>query len=445
MSDNMKKWLPWILVAAVAVIIVVVIAVNAGGDDDTAAETTTTAVEDSTTTTVGEETTTTVEDTTTSTTEAPMAYEPIPVKIGTVLPQTGQLAPIIEALENPIKMGVDEMNAVSAGLVTVDFGDSGTDPNIASTTVDKYLTGDYAGIIGAAASGVSLSIVDKVQGSGVAMCSGSNTAATLSSPDYDPYYSRTAPSDNLQAPTLADVIAEDAPASVAVLWRNDDYGVGFGSLLAAELDGVVVLAQAYDAAAGSFATEAQAVVASGAEALAMITFEEGGQLLLDLESAGFTGQVYVADGFKDTVGSDQLGGNTALLDGIKGTAPSASPENGEATFPARLEAAFPGTATIFSAQMYDCLVVTVLAAQAAQSADPTVFIAEVGNVTRDGEKCSLFVDCFNLLMTGADIDYDGASGPLDFDASNEPTIGTYDIFLYDAEGATTTLAQVVGG
>ena len=432
------------LLILLSVFALVVAACSSDSDDTT---TTAAAGGEETTTTAAatEETTTTVEETTTSSTEAPMAYEPIAVQIGTVLPQTGQLAPIIEALENPIKMGVDEINAVSPGLVVVDYGDSGTDVNIASTTVDKYLTGDYAGIIGAAASGVSLSIVDKVQGSEVVMCSGSNTAASLSSTDYDPYYSRTAPSDNLQAPALADVIAGDAPASVAVLWRNDDYGVGFGELLAAELDGVVVLAQAYDAAAGSFATEAQAVVASGAEALAMITFEEGGQLLLDLESAGFDGQIYVADGFKDTVGPDQLGGNTALLDGIKGTAPSASPENGEATFPTRLEAAFPGTATIFSAQMYDCLVVNVLAAQAAQSADPTVFVAEIGNVTKGGEKCSVFEDCFNLLMTGADIDYDGASGPLDFGPSNEPGIGTYDVFLYDAEGGTATLLQIVAG
>ena len=83
--------------------------------------------------------------------------------------------------------------------------------------------------------------------------------------------------------------------------------------------------------------------------------------------------------------------------------------------------------------------VTVLAAQAAQSADPAVFIAEIGNVTKGGEKCLLFEDCFNLIMTGVDIDYDGASGPLDFDASNEPTIGTYDVFIYDAEGCSATL------
>jgi ABC-type branched-subunit amino acid transport system substrate-binding protein len=450
----MKKLRLWQIAALVLAIALVAAACTRDDADDT---TTTAATADTTTTTAAAETTTTAaETTTTSSTEEPMALEPIPIKIGTVLPQTGQLATIIDALESGIKLGVEDVNAASPGLVTVEYGDSGTDPNVASTTVDRYLTGEYAAIIGAAASGVSLSIVDKVQGSEVAMCSGSNTAAALSSSDYDPFYSRTAPSDNLQGPTLADLVAGDAPASVAVLWRADEYGKGFGELVAAELGDVVVLAEGYDFQAGSFATEAQAVVASGAEALVMITFDEGGQLLLDLESAGFDGQIYVADGFKDTVGLDQVGGNAEVFYGIKGTAPSASPENGEATFPARFAAAFPDTATIFSAQNFDCLVITVLAAQAAQSADPAVFIAEIGNVTQGGEKCSLFEDCFNLIMAGADIDYDGASGPLDYGPNNEPTIGTYDIFVYDAEAiqesidedlgvVATTIEQVVQG
>jgi len=418
---------------------------DTGEESTTTTQATTTTTEAVATTTTAAATTTTAADSTSSSSEAPVAFEAIPVKIGTVLPQTGQLASIIEALENPIKMGVEEINAVSDGLVSVDYGDSGTDPNIASATVDKYLTGDYAGIIGAAASGVTLSIVDKVQSSEVSMCSGSNTAAALSSTDYDPYYSRTAPSDNLQGPALADLVAGDAPTAVAVLWRNDEYGKGFGELVADELGDVVVLAQGYDPKAGSFATEAQAVVASGADALVMITFEEGGQLLLDLEGAGYGGAIYVADGFKDTVGADQVGGNVALLEGIKGTAPSAAPANGEATFPERFEAAFPGTPTIFSAQDYDCLMVTVLAAQVAQSNDPSVFVNEIQGVTEGGEKCSLFEDCFNLIQEGKDIDYDGASGPLDFGPSNEPGIGTYDIFVYDAEGGTETLDQIVAG
>ena len=308
-------------------------------------------------------------------------------------------------------MGVDEINAVSDGLVVSITATRGTDPNIASTTVDKYLTGDYRRDHRRCRFGCLA--LDRRQGSGQRSRDvfGSNTTGVAQLDlTIDPYYFRTAPSDNLQAPALADVIAGDAyTASVAVLWRNDDYGVGFGELLAAELDGVVVLAQAYDAAAGSFATEAQAVVASGAEALAMITFEEGGQLLLDLESAGFTGQVYVADGFKDTVGPDQLGGNTALLEGIKGTAPSASPENGEATFPTAARSCVPRNGNDLL-----CTEVRLPHGNRARrpggtECDPAVFINEIGNVTKGGEKCSLFEDCFNLLMTGADIDYDGAS------------------------------------
>lgn len=65
-------------------------------------------------------------------------------------------------------------------------------------------------------------------------------------------------------------------------------------------------------------------------------------------------------------------------------------------------------------------------------------------VTRDGEKCNLFADCFALLQGGADIDYDGASGPLDFGSNGEPTIGTYDLFEYDAEGAPVSFDQIVG-
>ena len=100
-------------------------------------------------------------------------------------------------------------------------------------------------IIGAAASGVSTAIVDKVQDAGVVMCSGSNTAASLSV--YEPYYIRTAPSDELQAPTLGDVIIADGHSDVAVIWRNDEYGVGFGEALAEYLEEAQRSARLYDA------------------------------------------------------------------------------------------------------------------------------------------------------------------------------------------------------
>lgn len=449
LNDNLKRWLPWIAVAVVALIVIVVIAVNSGGDDSAAETTTTTEAPDETTTTSEpDETTTTSEpDETTTTSEAPAEIAPIPLNIGSILPQTGGLAAIIDALENPIEMGVEEINAVVPDLVSVTYTDSGTDPNVAVTAIDEFLTGNYNAIVGPAATGVTLGVFDKVNESEIAMCSGSNTGASLSSADYDPYYNRTAPSDAIQAPALADLVIQDGYANVAVVWRSDDYGRGFGEALAASLESsgaTVALAEGFDHAAASFADLAASVAGSGAEALVMITFDEGAQIVQDLQGAGFEGQIYVGDGFKENVSVDSVGGNVALLEGIRGTAPSATPANGEATFADRLEAFAPGTPTIFSAHFYDCLMVTVLAAQEAQSDDPTVFVSNMISVTSGGEACDSFASCWELLQSGADIDYNGASGPLDFGSNGEPTVGTYDLFEYDADGVPQAFDQIVG-
>ena len=109
-NDDLRRWLPWIGVAVVAIIVIAIIAVNQGDDDDEAAADTTTTVAEETTTTEGEETTTTAGETTTTegettTTAAMVDFSPVPLKIGSILPQTGQLAAIIEALEQPRQDG----------------------------------------------------------------------------------------------------------------------------------------------------------------------------------------------------------------------------------------------------------------------------------------------------------------------------------------------------
>jgi branched-chain amino acid transport system substrate-binding protein len=130
------------------------------------------------------------------------------------------------------------------------------------------------------------------------MCSGSNTGAALSAATYDPCHNRTAPSDNIQAPTLGDLVLEDGHGSVAVVWRADEYGQGLGETLATYLSdsgAEVPLQEGYDFNATSFTDVAASIVASGAEAVVMITFDEGAQLLTDLKGAGYEGQIYVAE------------------------------------------------------------------------------------------------------------------------------------------------------
>ena len=52
-----------------------------------------------------------------------------------------------------------------------------------------------------------------------------------------------------------------------------------------------------------------------------------------------------------------------------------------------------------------------------------------------GTKCQTFKACLDLLKAGTDIDYDGASGPVDLTARHEPGNGVYDVWAYDAKGA----------
>lgn len=454
MRDTKHRW-----VRLVALVLALGLIAAACGDDDDA-ETTTTAppatTEAPTTTAPPETTTTTAPPETTTTTEAPTtteaAFEALyegELTIGYVLPQTGGLASIIDALVKPIEMAQAEMEEAGNTAVTLIPSDSGTDPQVATVAVDQLLNDEVNAILGPAATGVSLSVIDRITGSETPMCSPSNTGAVFTTYDDGGYYFRTAPPDNLQGQVHADLITEDGATSVAVAYRADEYGRGLAEAIrdGLEASGVTVVEFIeFDKDATSFDAEAAQIAAAGVDAVSIITFAEGAAFVQALIEAGAGPTdvgLYVADGFKDNVGAEDVDpANPAVIEGVRGTYPSLAPPSGEPTFPDRFEAFAPGTPTIFSSHSYDCMMSLVLAAEAAGSTAGPDIAAAWNDVTREGEKCSSYTDCHALLQQGADIDYDGASGPLDFVDAGEPGAGSYDLFEYDAEGAANTFDTV---
>ncbi|MCJ7725028.1 MAG: ABC transporter substrate-binding protein, partial [Acidimicrobiia bacterium] len=381
-----------------------------------------------------------------TTTEAPMAFE---LTIGYVLPQTGGLAPIFDALTKPLEMAIAEIDAVGDTHVTLLPADSGTDPQVATVAVDQMLNDEVDALIGPASTGVSLSVIDRITQSETPMCSPSNTGAIFTTYDDGGYYFRTAPPDNLQGQVHADLIVENGGSNVAIAYRADEYGRGLAEAIRDALvaSGVNVAEFIeYDKDATSFDAEAAQIAAAGVDAVSIITFQEGAAFVQALIEAGAGPadiSLYVADGFKDTVTAADIDpANPAVLEGTKGTYPSLAPPSGEVTFPDRFEAFAPGTPTIFSSHSYDCFMATVLAAETAGSHDSKAIAAAFNDVTRGGEKCSSYATCHALIMAGTDIDYDGASGPLDFVDAGEPGAGTYDKFEYDAEGNAITFETV---
>ena len=116
------------------------------------------------------------------------------LKVGWVLPQTGGLSVIADALIQPVLMAEAEIKA-AGGDVTFVGQDSGTDQAVAGVAVDQLLADGVDIIIGPASSGVALSVVDKLKAARIPMCSGSNTGKVFTTYDDGGFYFRTAPPD----------------------------------------------------------------------------------------------------------------------------------------------------------------------------------------------------------------------------------------------------------
>lgn len=369
--------------------------------------------------------------------------------LGYILPETGQLAFLGPPQINAVKMAVEDMNKANGVLgqdVTLESGDEAGDATVASETAERLLAQDVDAIIGAAASAMSLAIIDQVTGQGVVQCSASNTGIPFTDYEDNGFYFRTAPTDALQGPVLAETIVGDGNEKVALMARADEYGEGLLNATKEELeaaDAEVVADVLYDPEQASFDSAVEQVQSANPDAVALIAFDEGAQILQTMIEAGIgpdAVSLYGADGLRSSELPEEVDpGNPNVLDGMKGTAPdpSADPE-----FIERLKEFSPGMEeTVFAAQAYDCTTLVGLAAEAAGTADPAAMKKEIVGLTKDGEKCESFQACKKLLGDGKNIDYDGPTGKLNFTDNGEPKSGSYEVWQYK-EGELVTVDTV---
>jgi ABC-type branched-subunit amino acid transport system substrate-binding protein len=368
------------------------------------------------------------------------------LRLGYLLPETGPLAFLGPAQISAVEMAIAEINEAGGVLgndVQLSSGDEAGDAAVASQSVDSLLADNVHAIIGAAASGMSLAVIDKIVGAGVVQCSASNTSPTFTTYDHGGYYFRTAPSDALQGPVLGETIAADGHSTVAILARADDYGQGLadhtqGALedAGAEVTDVVI----YDPEAATFSAEVEQATAGAPDAIAVIAFDEGVQLIQELLEAGVSAdQLYGADGIRDTGLADSVDpGNPNVLDGMKGTAPD---PGADPTFLDRFAEFAPDTETIFAAQAYDCTNLVALAAVAGGSVDSDTIAANLVDLTRGDSPCSGFAECAELLEAGESINYQAASGLEEMTDDNEPNGGTYEVWAFE-DGELVTLSTV---
>ncbi|WP_108665256.1 ABC transporter substrate-binding protein [Euzebya rosea] len=457
MTTNLK-WLRLVAMIALLAIVATACASDSGDETDEDAgdaateETVDEPTEEEATDEATEEEEPAEEATTEEAAEEPAGDGAENLKMAYILPETGQLAflgpPIINGFQLAVQQ-INEAGGVNGAEVLQDGGDEGDgDGTIANQTADRLLAEDVHVIMGAASSGISLTIIDKITGAGVVQCSPSNTSPTFTNYDDGGLYFRAAPTDALQGPVLAEQIVAAGGTNVAVLARADDYGQGLLDATVAALENAgatVAVETTYDPMAQSFDAEVEQVVNSGADAVALIAFDEGARILSTMIERGVGPADIVVFGADGIASNDTPGlvdpNNPAVLAGMRTTSPTPASDEGFNT--ALSEFAPDVTDTLFAAEGYDCAIAAALAAHAGGSNSSQAIADNMIAVTGGGTKCTSFAECKELLDAGEDIDYDGPSGPMDFTEAGEPSQGTYALSEFTAEGTLEQIDTIV--
>ncbi|MEU4677408.1 ABC transporter substrate-binding protein [Micromonospora sp. NPDC023737] len=132
-----------------------------------------------------------------------------------------------------------------------------------------------------------------------------------------------------------------------------------------------------------------------------------------------------------------------LVNGMKGTTPATPlPEE----FKSRLQSVDPKLGDyLYSAETYDAIVISALAAQLAGSTDSTKTAQQIVGVTNGGERCENVAACMALAQAGRDIEYRGVSVTRSgFTDAGEPATTSYATLHFDGQRLNDGKTEFVG-
>ena len=348
-----------------------------------------------------------------------------PYEIGMVDALTGSLSAFGERNQRGKDLALSAVNdvGIDGRELAITVEDSGSENQGGISAAQKLVNQDGVPfLIGAVGSGVSLAIYESVvQGTDVVQLSQNSTGLGLT--DF-PGLLRMSPSGRTQAIALADLIAEDGYDSVAMTYVNNNYGQSLADSFVNNWDGDIAYNSSHDQDQQSYSGVISEMNGSGADAWLFVTYQaEFATMVNEIFSSGYEPMLYGAD----SVSGDNVLSNTpeGSMDGMKIVVPSAPvEEENYQQFATTFEDEYGESPTSWAAYAYDCVVNAALAVQAADDFSGAALGEVVRDVTRpEGEQVTSFEAASEILADGgcpSDVDYQGVSGPIDFNEAGDP-------------------------
>ena len=174
----------------------------------------------------------------------------------------------------------------------------------------------------------------------------------------------------------------------------------------------------------------------------MISFDEAKKIIPEMVKQGIgpdTKKIYFVDGNLADYSKDF---DKGTLEGVKGTLPGVVAGEELKT---RLTELKPDLSEFaYAPESYDATILVALAAEAAGDDSGESIASKMQDVSAGGEKCSSFKDCVALLKDDKDIDYDGVSGPVEFNDKGDPSEASVGIYQYGPENTYSFLEAKEG-
>ncbi|QEW23523.1 Leucine-, isoleucine-, valine-, threonine-, and alanine-binding protein precursor (plasmid) [Paracoccaceae bacterium] len=356
------------------------------------------------------------------------------VKIGGIFPTSVDWGrPIAETA----RFAVDQANAgggVNGCTVDLLLRDSQSDPKVGVDAAKSLVDLDGVKVLlGAVSSGVTMPILTTVAVPAdvpqFSCCSAATAFTALAEEGKTKgLWFRTYPTTDVQAAVTAKIVVDQGLKSVAIFYKNDDWGQDYAKLLTSYLDkmGVTVTESiAVNATQPSYRAEVTSALGDAPDGIVGILYPtEATVLIREWLSLGGSQKMVFANGlrsddFRTAVGDKYL---TQAV-GMDNAAPRvASADAFVAAYTDHFGAAPNGPGLPNS---YDAAMIALLAMQAAgPEASGSDIAAAVAKVTDPaGEPVTADADGFakaaKILSQGGTVMYQGATGNVVFDANGD--------------------------
>jgi branched-chain amino acid transport system substrate-binding protein len=390
-------------------------------------------------------------------TEAAAEAPSFELRIGPVLPLTGDLASFGPSQGEAARIGVDQIQAVldSKGLsdVTVTLlpvEDDGGKAQAGVEAATKFVQTDSVDVLmGTMASSVTIPIAESVAiPNQVVQITPTSTAPEITDLADDGYLWRILSSDNLQGSALVDAVADafGTDATINVGARNDAFGTALKQLFEdgwKEQGGTIGASVTWNPEGATFDTEAGQLAGGSPGGWVIIdfpeTFAKMGPALV--RAGGWDpAMTFMTEAMRNADELTKIGAQAT--EGLRGTAPTSEDAPARDAFDALFEQeASEGTPlTGFEGASFDAVMLAFLAALDAGSSDPAEIKGSLEAVSGPpGEKYTFeqLDQAVQDLLDGKDIDYEGAWGPIDFDENGDPGSAIYEVWQFDGSEVST--------